>query len=621
MEGTCGFSRSFCTLCDSFDGIALYHLLESTKKSSLPTESDKEASSDDVAANIIAAWKGLEFALTALQKWSNRYLERNAKVRWMLAPMQWLAARTRQLSLKLDSDSDLRRSRERVVEVLRQIFTKLQRDKDRREGALVISCELLRLYSNLGQASQCAFVLTSVGTAYSGNTCDPVKLPKSLLVTLYFLWGKHLVMAGKVEEAEEKLSKALSMSCGFNSAGKSKTTEEIDKLAQTTNFYAAGSRFHHPKKVTKNCQAVYPRVSGSEFGVRNLVSVSVWPQMPLLRSRSLSPDGTEIQDSNHEDLKHQRWWEESVLYSEKSWKNGWSLDGYPYVASTSQFLKLPTGSDGSAGGKNPSWAPRFPYPQALQRVKPETSSLGAGAQSGESVDMVMAQVQGGLPEGVTLALDSLEAAFSNGDPGALLSALQELASTGTCQELKQDDFARRAGELLAASSGEKLKRENGKMGVLEREIWKRFSRALAKQPERTKEFVQNGLPEPMLAMLQRHRMTRVVREMTSKSSSSTDSTSLDKGSHVKRGEEHRSLRPSPMRDTTLSMPPYPMPSKVPTKAVTPYQLSSKNEAELSQAVLELPWSGNEQWERRWEQEVIWHPGIMYAAHQALPQQR
>jgi len=29
-----------------------------------------------------------------------------------------------------------------------------------------------------------------------------------------------------------------------------------------------------------------------------------------------------------QDLKHQRWWEESVLYSEKSWKNGWSLDGY-----------------------------------------------------------------------------------------------------------------------------------------------------------------------------------------------------------------------------------------------------------------------------------------------------
>ena len=73
------------------------------------------------------------------------------------------------------------------------------------------------------------------------------------------------------------------------------------------------------------------------------------------------------------------------------------------MASTSQFLKLPTGSDGSAGGKNPpSWAPKFPYPQALQSVKPETSSIGAGAQSGESVEMVMAQVQGGLPEGAVV---------------------------------------------------------------------------------------------------------------------------------------------------------------------------------------------------------------------------
>ena len=69
------------------------------------------------------------------------------------------------------------------------------------------------------------------------------------------------------------------------------------------------------------------------------------------------------------------------------------------MASTSQFLKLPTGSHGSAGGKNPAWAPRFPYPQALQRVKPKTSSIGAQSQSGESVDTVMAQVQGGLPEG------------------------------------------------------------------------------------------------------------------------------------------------------------------------------------------------------------------------------
>ena len=87
-----------------------------------------------------------------------------------------------------------------------------------------------------------------------------------------------------------------------------------------------------------------------------------------------------------------------MLYSEKGWKNGWSLDGYPYVASTSHFLKLP-GSN-SDGNPNPAWAPRFPYPQALQAVKPEIPNIGAG--SGESVEMVMAQVQSGLPEGAVI---------------------------------------------------------------------------------------------------------------------------------------------------------------------------------------------------------------------------
>ena len=70
-----------------------------------------------------------------------------------------------------------------MVEASRELFTKLHRDKDRREGALVICCELLRLYHSLGQveglvrrslrgssrstpvleASQSAFVFTTVG--------------------------------------------------------------------------------------------------------------------------------------------------------------------------------------------------------------------------------------------------------------------------------------------------------------------------------------------------------------------------------------------------------------------------------------------------------------------------
>ncbi|CAK9091503.1 unnamed protein product [Durusdinium trenchii] len=216
MAGNGGFCRSFVELCDLNDGFELHKLLRTTTGTH-PTEEDKKDScDDDIAAAVVAAWsagdtpEGLESALDALQKWSNRYLDRNAKVRWMLTPMLWLAARTRQLAVQLDG-SDSRRYRERVVEAARALFTKLHRDKDRREGALVICCELLRLYSSLGQASQCAFVLTTVGNASKNNAFDAVKLPKSLLVTLYFLWGKHLVMAGSIEEAEDKLNRALAI--------------------------------------------------------------------------------------------------------------------------------------------------------------------------------------------------------------------------------------------------------------------------------------------------------------------------------------------------------------------------------------------------------------------------
>lgn len=52
---------------------------------------------------------------------------------------------------------------------------------------------------------------------------------------------------------------------------------------------------------------------------------------------------------------------------------------------------------------------------------------------------------------------------------------------------------------------------------------------------------------------------------------------------------------------TLTAPEAPSASQ---RAVTPCQLAQKDEALLSQAVLRLPWSGNERWERRWEQ-VAW----------------
>ncbi|CAE7518426.1 PCID2 [Symbiodinium pilosum] len=161
---------------------------------------------------------GFEANLEALRLWAKRYLDRNDKVRWMLAPMLWMAARTRQLAVTLDKAEDPSRYRNKLVEELRTLFTKLHQDRARREGALVMCCELLRLYRNLGQASQCPFVLTSVGNILREDKFDPSRIPKSMLVTLYFLWGKHLVLEGKIIEAEEKLSSALTL-CPPKAAG------------------------------------------------------------------------------------------------------------------------------------------------------------------------------------------------------------------------------------------------------------------------------------------------------------------------------------------------------------------------------------------------------------------
>ncbi|CAJ1350410.1 unnamed protein product [Effrenium voratum] len=205
MTGS-GFGHEFLQLCDAYDGIGLYNLLQTTTKNLAPRlEANDEVSA--VMACTGETEEGLEATLYMLRKWSSRYMERTARVRWMLMPLLWLAAQSRHLAVKLDKDGS-RRFRERMVEVARELFTKLQQDKDRREvqwsGSATLACDGL-------QASQCGFVLATVRAAAKHEAFDPVKLPKSLLVTLYFLWGKHSVMAGNVEEADEKLRKALAL--------------------------------------------------------------------------------------------------------------------------------------------------------------------------------------------------------------------------------------------------------------------------------------------------------------------------------------------------------------------------------------------------------------------------
>jgi len=213
------FRKRFEGLLEDCDGPGLHALLREAERipaAARSPSSSSSASTDDVAAEVVRAGRlgvseeGLEALCGALRLWIARYLaQQGPQGRWMLVPLLWLAGRPGRMAAELDRRGSTQKNQKKLVETMRDQFTKLQRDKRRREGALAVCCELLRLYFRLGQASQCSFLLAAVSQGQRGERLDLEALPKALAVTLCFLWGKHCVLDGSIEEAEEKLSWAL----------------------------------------------------------------------------------------------------------------------------------------------------------------------------------------------------------------------------------------------------------------------------------------------------------------------------------------------------------------------------------------------------------------------------
>lgn len=248
----------------------------------------------------------------------------------------------------------------------------------------------------------------------------------------------------------------------------------------------------------------------------------------------------------------------------------------------------------------PPWAPHYPYVRALQG--PSAPSKKKPAESlAEEVEDLMNFGSGHLSAAVIQVLDRLEEAFRRSDPQSMMEAVSELGLRGGFEESL---LASRGAELLEASNAERsgsgsgrdrgLKASpNPKLAALEAEILRRFGRAFAQQPERSRAFVDEGLPEPLLEPLRRQRMLRAVRAMTAPKSAPVTAPARERSE----GSEGSAAR---SRGGGYSgCQPDHLPAQ---RAVSSYHLASKDQAQLSQAVLELPWSGNEKWERRWEQE-------------------
>lgn len=115
------------------------------------------------------------------------------------------------MSQKKSESGDTDTYLKRLVEIHRDNFQKLNKEKSKRSGYFWICCELLRALFRLGQVSQASFIFAAVAHANKGG--DQFKfvtdLPKAIAVTFCFYWGKHCVFEHKVSEAVEKLEWAL----------------------------------------------------------------------------------------------------------------------------------------------------------------------------------------------------------------------------------------------------------------------------------------------------------------------------------------------------------------------------------------------------------------------------
>ncbi|CAE7616774.1 gatm [Symbiodinium sp. CCMP2456] len=299
--------------------------------------------------------------------------------------------------------------------------------------------------------------------------------------------------------------------------------------------------------------------------------------------------------------------EKSLNCTGRRWSHGWGIDGHPYLDTSSQFLHLSKPQPVAA--RAPAWAPSYPYPRALRgpgsalqeptvegtKREPGTGSLVEAMETAAAAS----SAPSALPEDLLHSLDDLSAALGSLDQPGVLAALQRLK---TFRFEEEGLMASRAKDLLDAYTGRRSPPppcQSWKLRAVEKEIYRRFREVCVKNPEGIQHFIESGLPAQLLSILEPYRLAKKAAEI---------SAPLAKGP-----------KPTPVTTTTATGASKAAASAT-YRAVVPARIGA-SEATLSSAALQLPWSSEECWERRWEQDLVWHPGILYAAHQALPQQR
>lgn len=153
--------------------------------------------------------RAFEFTCEATKKWATAYAnDEDEEKKFMVGPFVLVSTSARQLALRLDADGTADKYLKKLVEVMRQIFQKLHKERAKKAVCVWTCCELLRMYFKLGQVNQCPFLIAALTQPYR-ETFTVLDLPRPISVTLSFYWGKHCVFDHKFKEAEEKLSYAF----------------------------------------------------------------------------------------------------------------------------------------------------------------------------------------------------------------------------------------------------------------------------------------------------------------------------------------------------------------------------------------------------------------------------
>lgn len=232
MASLTSFCNSFRKMVDKQMGVELVQLLE--RGAPAPEELQREKRVQEAttshggdAGEVLALFllslrakhtgdsvKELELICTTLKTWVHRYVDADGSALWMTPLIMHLSILARRVASHLDqakrseagSDAFLKK----LVEIYRDMFQKLNKEKAKRAGLVWVSCEMARAYFLLGQITQCDPLFKNMSQYCGKDNFNPeTDLPKAICVTFYFYWGKFCVFAHALVEADRKLSWAF----------------------------------------------------------------------------------------------------------------------------------------------------------------------------------------------------------------------------------------------------------------------------------------------------------------------------------------------------------------------------------------------------------------------------